>query len=281
MSANIYQEISCQWISSPVEVLVGSSWVIIVYYIQWCCIWGCYSSIRFLLVPAEWSAIKNVSKNGCMTSAAPKSSIIIVIMLFSLSQSFALAVTLSTSNTLSPAFDSNHHVNGMNVHDPCGPSLGWTIKQHQRCGPWQSATLCGCIIISQMAWLVSLPLIYWPRQALWSLWFALHSCLGLSSLCTWPQTSGRAENSEMEGRVRQGKFLGFWMNPHHDCVSPHYGYVRPQFPVVFENPFHTVYSDGKENSITNMICNPIMGQLEMKQEGLILCILQMVRIWER
>jgi transposase InsO family protein len=59
-------------------------------------------------------------------------------------------------------------------------------------------------------------------------------------------------------RAQQGQFLGF-SDKHSLLVATvcHLttGFVSPQFHVVFDDHFHTVYGDGEGNLITDAICN--------------------------
>jgi hypothetical protein len=58
--------------------------------------------------------------------------------------------------------------------------------------------------------------------------------------------------------ARQGQFLGF-SDKHSLLVATvcHHttGFVSPQFYVVFDDHFHTVFGDGEENLITDAICD--------------------------
>jgi hypothetical protein len=58
--------------------------------------------------------------------------------------------------------------------------------------------------------------------------------------------------------ARQGQFLGFSDEHSLLVATVHHlttGFVSPQFHVVFDDPFNTVYGDGEGNLITDAICN--------------------------
>ena len=61
-------------------------------------------------------------------------------------------------------------------------------------------------------------------------------------------------------RARMGQFLGF-SRQHSSTVAMvrnlHTGYVSPQYHVVFDDNFQTVFSDGKSSEELDKICNQL------------------------
>jgi hypothetical protein len=67
-----------------------------------------------------------------------------------------------------------------------------------------------------------------------------------------PRLQDRKKITKLYCQARQCQFLGFSEATIHHLTT---GFVSPQFYVVFDDHFHTVFGDGEGNLITDAICD--------------------------